>query len=195
MYLRRNLGPERWGHIAGKRCNFMAPKAARSFLGGRPWMRIDVPNWLHCHRVDLSNLGVGKESPICPLLGFHSLLVDPLGRVGVPADFHVFAKLFVTDCPAFGEESFNLLEDEGVSFNCSRAVQLRKCSVLGNLFIPNTFTTRIPFMGDYAESSASPVGSYGDLPRPQTNRLVVSREGTVHPPYLVPANTCAADAS
>jgi hypothetical protein len=74
--------------------------------------------------VDLSELRRRDEGSPVPSIRLKRLGVDPLGGLGVALHFEILRQLLLTDDPAFGQEHFNLAQDEGVAFDRRRVVRL-----------------------------------------------------------------------
>ncbi len=100
------------------------PEASGRFTFRSGRMRRDIPHRLHLHAVHVAYLGQGEDVSARPSVARQTLAIDPLGGIGVPADFHVLRQLFVSDSPPLGQERLDLFEHQGVALNGSGVVGL-----------------------------------------------------------------------
>ncbi len=151
----RDINPGRWRHSAGKPGYFVLPETSGrlTFRCGR--MRRDIPHRLHRHAVHVAYLGQGEDVSARPPVARQTLAIDPLGGIGVPADFHVLRQLFVPDSPPLGQESLDLFEHEGVALNGG--------GVMG-LLVPDGGPDALGFKGSGRAPEALPHLGDGRLP-------------------------------
>ena len=72
----------------------------------------------------VSNLGQREQTFGDPVAWIERLTIDPPGGFGITGHLHVLAEFLVPDSAAFGQECFDLLDNECVSFYRCGVVRL-----------------------------------------------------------------------